>query len=159
MTLENIYYIGQTIAVVALLISILFVGYQIRQNTKALRATSHHAITDSFNQLNTLLISDPKCVSLYRRGLAGLEKLDEDERVSFGYMNLAYQRIFETLFYQYKNGTMDKKLFEAELGTLEWVAGSTGFRQWWADNPISLSTEYRAFMKDLIAEASQTAPE
>ncbi len=155
MTLENIYYVGQTIAVVALLISILFVGYQIRQNTKAIRATSHHAITDSFNQLNTLLISDPKCVSVYRRGVAGLENLDDDERISFAYLNLAYQRIFETLFYQYKNGTMDEKLFEAELATLKWVAGYPGFRQWWAENPISLSAEYRVFMDELIAEAAK----
>jgi hypothetical protein len=28
------------------------VGLQIRQNTKAIKATSHHAITDSFNAIN-----------------------------------------------------------------------------------------------------------
>lgn len=151
MTLEDIYYIGQTIAVVALLISILFVGYQIRQNTKAIRATSHHAITDSFNQLNALFINDPLRGRVWRLGMQDLKNLDEDEQASFGFMLLAYSRIFETLYYQYKNGTMDKKLFDAELRTLKWTVKNSGFRQWWAENPISLSDEYRAFIDGLIA--------
>jgi len=159
MTLENIYYMGQTIAVAALLISLLFVGYQIHQNTKAIKATSHHAITDSFNQINALMISDPACVSVWRRGLSGLENLDEDERISFGFMNLAYARIFETLFYQYENGTMDKKLFDAELASLKMFIRYPGFRQWWSENPISLSTEYRAFVGNVIADAEMRATE
>jgi len=156
MTLENIYYVGQTIAVVALLISILFVGYQIRQNTKAIRATSHHAITDSFNQINALIISDPKVARLWRLGITGSAELNEDDATSFSLMVLAYMRIFETLYYQYKNGTMDKKLFDAELNTLKWTAANPGFREWWAKNPISLSNDYRDFINGLIAEA--TAP-
>ena len=156
MTLEEIYYIGQTVAVVALLISILFVGYQIRQNTKAIRATSHHAITDSFNQINALIIGDPKIARLWRLGMAGSSELNEDEATSFSLMALAYMRIFETLYYQYKNGTMDRKLFDAELNTLKWTAANPGFREWWRENPISLSAEYRDFINGLIAEA--TAP-
>ena len=151
MTLESIYYVGQTIAVVALLISILFVGYQIRQNTKAIKATSHHAITDSFNQLNAILIIDPSRGRVWRLGLLGLENLEEDEQIAISFMMLSYSRIFETLYYQYKNGTMDKKLFDAELKTLTWTVSKPGFREWWANNPISLGAEYRAFIDGLIA--------
>jgi hypothetical protein len=154
MTLENIYYIGQTIAVVALLISILFVGYQIHQNTKAIKATSHHAITDSFNQINALMITDRSSARLWRLGLSGMKKLDEDEQVSFSFMMLGYSRVFETLYYQYKNGTMDRKLFDAELNTLKWSVSNPGFREWWANNPISLSAEYRGFIDGLIAAST-----
>jgi hypothetical protein len=154
MTLENIYYVGQTVAVAALLVSILFVGYQIRQNTKAIKATSHHAITDSFNQINALIISDPEVARLWRLGMAGTAELNEDDATSFSLMALAYMRVFETLYYQYKNGTMDKKLFDAELNTLKWTASNPGFREWWAKNPISLSAEYRDFINGLIAEAT-----
>lgn len=158
MTLEEIYYVGQTIAVVALFLSIIFVGYQIRHNTKAIKATSHHAVTDSFNQISSLLIGDPSLGRVWRLGLTGLKNLGEDERGSFGFMLLAYSRIFETLYYQYKNGTMDRKLYDAEVKTLEWAVACPGFREWWADNPISLSREYREFIDGLIAAATQTPP-
>lgn len=154
MTLETIYDIGQTIAVLA---SLIFVGYQIRQNTRALRATSHHAITDSFNAINTLIIGDLKIARLWRLGMAGLETLDEDERVSFSFMALGYMRIFETLHYQYSSGALEKKLFDAELNTLKWTVTNPGFQAWWPANPISLSAEYRAFIDGLIRDAQDNS--
>lgn len=153
MTLEEINYVAQTIGVAAILASLVFVGYQIRQNTRALRATSHHAVSDSFNAINTLIAGDPRATRIWRLGLAGLDALDEDERASFGFIALAYMRIFETLHYQYVTGVLEPKLFEAELNTLKWSVTNPGIVTWWAANPISLSAEYRAFIDGLIREA------
>ena len=155
MTLEEISYISQIVAVVAVLASLAFVGYQIHQNTKALKATSHHAITDSFNAINTLIISDQKVARLWRLGNAGAEGLDEDERTSFSFIALGYMRIFETLHYQYSSGTLEKKLFDAELNTLKWTVTNPGFQAWWPNNPISLSAEFRAFIDGLLRDAQE----
>jgi hypothetical protein len=150
MTIDTIIDIGQTVAVFA---SLIFVGYQIRQHTRALKATSHHAITDSFNALNVLVYSDPRVARIQRLGLAGLGDFDEDEALQFSWLVLANMRIFETLYYQYKTGTMEEQLYEAELRTLNWLASQPGFQAWWLANPISFSTEFRAFIGGLISEA------
>lgn len=158
MTLEELAYISQIVGVVAVLASLIFVGLQIQQNTKALKATSHHAVTDSFNAINNMMANDPAFARRWRLSLTGDEGLDEDERVSVSFMRLAYMRIFETIYYQYKNGTLDKKLFDAELTTLKWTATEhPGFRAWWANNPISLSAEFRAFIDGLIRDAQKEA--
>jgi hypothetical protein len=158
MTLEELSYLSQIVGVVAVLASLIFVGLQVRQNTKALKATSHHAITDSFNVINTLIMSDPKVARRWRLGLAGAEGIDEDERSSIDMMMLGYMRIFETLYYQYKSGTMEAKLFEAELNTLKWAVTNPGFVAWWPNNPISLSAEYRTFIDGLIRDTQQAGP-
>jgi hypothetical protein len=155
MTLEGIYYISQIAAVIGIFASLIFVGLQIRQNTKAIKATSHHAVTDSFNAINNLVLSDPKVARIWRLALAGSEKLDEDERTSADFMLLANMRIFETIYYQYKNGTLDKNLFDAELKTLKWAVTHPGVQAWWVANPISFSTEYRAFIEGLISDAQR----
>jgi hypothetical protein len=157
MTLEELAYISQIVGVVAVLASLIFVGLQIRQNTRALKATSHHAVTDSFNAINTLILSDPKVARLWRLAITGSQDLNEDERTSADFMLLANMRIFETLYYQYKNGTMDKQLFDAELKTLKWSVTNPGFRAWWAVNPISLSAEFRTFIDGLIRDAQREA--
>ena len=46
MTLENIYYIGQTLAVMAILASLIFVGFQVRQNARHTRAQIQSARVD-----------------------------------------------------------------------------------------------------------------
>ena len=156
MTISDISDIGQALAAVATVLGLVFVGYQIRQNTRALKATSHHAVTDSFNALNALLVSDQNFARIWRCGLAGLVNLDEDEAMSFSYMVLANMRIFETLYYQYKTGTMEEKLFEAELRTLKWAVTNPGFRTWWFANPIALSAEFREFIEGLIRDAQES---
>jgi hypothetical protein len=150
MTLETIIDLGQTVAVFT---SLVFVGYQIRQHTRALKATSHHAITDSFNALNVLVYSDPRVARIQRLGLAGLGNFNEDEALQFSWLLLANMRIFETLYYQFKTGTMEQQLYEAELRTLKWVTSQPGFQAWWLANPISFSAEFRMFIGGLIIEA------
>ena len=157
MTLENINYVAQTVGVAAILVSMIFVSVQIRQNTRALKATSHHAITDSFNALNALIISDQNVARLWRLGMAG-STLDEDERTSVNFMTIAYMRIFETLYYQFGTGALEPKLFEAELNTLKWTVTNPGFMAWWPANPISFSAEYRAFIDGLIRDAQYQSP-
>lgn len=94
-----------------------------------------------------------------------MESLTPEEQVSMSFMNLGYARIFETLYYQHKNGTMPNELFEAEVQTLRWAARQPGWRTWWYENPISLSREYRDYMNGLIddelakEEAEASSPE
>lgn len=68
-------------------------------------------------------------------------------------MMLGYMRIFEALHYQFNSGILEKKLFDAELGTLRWVVTNPGFLPWWRANPSSLSAEFRAFIDGLIRDA------
>lgn len=155
MTLADLADLSQALGAVAVFASLIFVGVQIRQNTKALKATSHHAITDSFNAVNALIVSDQKVARLWRLGMAGSDILDEDERQSFAFMAIGYMRIFETLYYQHTAGTLATQLFEAELNTLKWTVTNPGFVAWWSVNPISLSAEFRAFIDGLIRDAAQ----
>ena len=155
LSLTDLSDLSQIFAAIAVFASLIFVALQIRQNTKAIKAASHHAVTDSFNAINTLIISDPKVARLWRLGLAGSGELDEDEQISFSFMSLGYMRVFETLHYQYTTGALEPKLFEAELNTLQWTVTNPGFRAWWAVNPISLSTEFRAFIDGLIRDARE----
>ena len=155
MTIETLYYVSQIVAVVGIFASLIFVGLQVRQNTKALKATSHHAVTDRFNAMNNMIANDTAFARSRRLGNAACAQLNEDERVSFSFMALGYMRIFETLYFQYTNGTLDKKLFDAELKTLKWIATQPGFLAWWAGNPISLSAEFRAFIDGFIRDAQK----
>jgi hypothetical protein len=55
MTLADLSDLSQALGAIAVFASLIFIGVQIRQNTKAQEASSHHAVTDSFNAINTLI--------------------------------------------------------------------------------------------------------
>ena len=160
MTLETIYYITQIIAVIAVVASLIFVGLQVRQgaeqtrlNTRALKATSHHAITDSFNHLNTTLATDPDLARIWDAGNKGIENLKPEELTAYYSILLAYIRVFETLFFQSQTGTMARELWEAERRVLQFMFALPGVQQWWAHAALlPFSDAFRAEIGTLIAK-------
>jgi hypothetical protein len=122
MTLQDLGSIGELLAAVATIATLAYLSVQIRQNTRALRASSHHAVTDSFNHINMALGQDPTLGRVFRKGNAGLAELTEDERITFGFIHLSVFRVFETLFYQREIGTAEEQLFQSELRSLDAVA-------------------------------------
>ena len=58
MTLGELGSLGEFLAAIATLATLIYLAVQIRQNTLATRAASHHAITDVMNKTNHLVIGD-----------------------------------------------------------------------------------------------------
>ena len=151
MTLVTIYYITQIIAVIAVVASLIFVGLQVRQgaeqtrlNTRALKATSHHAISDSFNHLNTTLATNLDLARIWDAGLQGVDNLKPEELTAFHSMLIAYVRIFETLYFQSETGMMAKELWDAEKRVLRFMFAMPGVQQWWALPLLPFSDAFRA---------------
>ena len=68
---------------VGVLIGLVFVGYEIRQNTVQLRAESSLSITETVNALNAGMYSDPELAEILIRGTEDLGALNSVERSRF----------------------------------------------------------------------------
>jgi hypothetical protein len=62
---------------------LVFVGFEIRQNTSQLRADASYSITASVNELNAGLYGDPEFAEVVFRGEADLSSLTPLERTRF----------------------------------------------------------------------------
>lgn len=142
--------IGEIIGAAAVVLSLAYLAVQVRQNTRSVRAASFHGITDSFNHLNGLLASDASLAQVFRRGLQDLSSLDPDERIRFDFLVLGAFRIFETLFYQSRQGTGEQVLWRAEEGTMRALLSNPGLRDWWNSNPLSFTPQFRTLVDTLI---------
>jgi len=71
------------LANVGVLGGLVFVGFEVRQNTSQLRAESSHSITASVNEMNAGIYSDSTLAELLLRGEQDLESLSAIERVRF----------------------------------------------------------------------------
>lgn len=153
MTLENIYYVGQTIAVVALVVSLVFVGVQIRQNTRATRAASHNTVSDSLNEINRMFAENAELTKIWLRGNGDRRSLTAEDRWRFDCVLRAYMHVCETMFVQAGLGAGDKGIMFAEEGGIRTVLSSPGSREWWAENPYGFCAAFRAYVEKLAASA------
>lgn len=56
--------IGEILGAVGVILTLLYLAIQIRQNTHATRAASHHAVTDSLNQGNIAIAQNAELAQI-----------------------------------------------------------------------------------------------
>ena len=107
MALEQYANLGEIVGGIAVVISLIYLALQIRQNTRAVRTSNFHRITDSFNQINNTIAHDESLARVFRVGMANYQDLSEDEKIRFNFMFLSAFRILETLYYQSTQGVAE----------------------------------------------------
>ena len=155
MTLEELAYISQIIGVVAVFASLIFVGVQIRQNTRATRAASHNAVSDSLNEINRMFAENADLTRIWVAGAANRQALTPEERWRFDSTMRAYLHVCETMFIQAGLGTGDKSVLQAEEEGIRRTLAAPGVREWWTENPYGFCAEFRTYVAKLVASVEK----
>ena len=151
MTLAEISQISQTLGSAAVVASLIFVGVQIRQNTKTARAASHHAVSEALNQVNLLWARNSEVSRIWLSGISDRRALTPEDRWRFDSTMRAYLHVCETMYTQADLGAGDLGIVTAEEGGIKSVFSSDGVREWWAENPFGFSPEFRRYVERLVS--------
>ena len=149
MNLAEASQIAQIVGSAAVVASLIFVGFQIRQNTKATRAASHHEVSVALNWINLLWARSGEVSHIWIAGLSERGALTPQERWRFDSMVRAYLHICETMYIQAGLGSGDFGIVMAEENGIKTLFASDGARQWWAENPFGFSPEFRQYIDRL----------
>ncbi len=143
MTLEELYYISQIVAVIAIFGSLIFVGVQVRQNseqikanTRSIKAAAAFEGTHSWATTNEMIVADASdafllmAIATYDPG-KGWHDFAEADRARVTLVQRALFQKLEGLYFLYKYGNLDKALWEARLSWAAGVIKLPFYRQWW----------------------------
>lgn len=155
MTLTDLANLGQLIGGIAVVASLLFVGFQIRQNTKANRASTLQMNADYWLHYLTSL-ADPAMSEVYAKGAMGSEGLDGPQ---FGRFFLICRATFmgcENQHHQYLAGLLDEDAYRGYEATIrEQIVAFPGIRAMWELVKHTYSPEFVAFLDEQIADAPE----
>jgi hypothetical protein len=154
MTLADISQISQTLGSAAVVASLIFVGVQIRQNTKVTRAESHHAVSEALNQVNLLWARNSEATRIWLSGMSDRRALTPEHRWRFDSMMRANLHVCETMYTQVDLGTGDHGIVVAEEDGIKTVFSSDGVREWWTENPFGFSPGFRRYVEKLTKPRS-----
>ena len=86
--------IAEILSAIGVLITLIYLAFQIRDNTRSLHAASLESILEGARDRYFLpMANTPDMANIYARGLNSLEQLDEDETRRFFYM--MYEQLFQ----------------------------------------------------------------
>jgi hypothetical protein len=98
---------AELIGVTAVVASLVFVGYEIRQNTSQLRTDGARSVTEMVNHLNTGIFSDATLTEIVEKGIQNFESLDEIERAQFESYQFARLNIADYIMDLEREGVSD----------------------------------------------------
>jgi len=122
--------IGDLIGGVAIIVSLVYVGVQIKQSTAAARAATNQAFSAQYAN-HMLPLQNIDFRDVFMRGLTGLDQLDSGEQVAFfSYLN-GVMRMFEAFYLQKRDGTFDSAVYDSWATQLVDMFGNSGAQEYW----------------------------
>ena len=112
MPLEQIANIAEISAVVLVIVTLSYVGVQIRQHTDALRVSTAHNTAEDFSATYLLMAERGELADILFRGMQNLEALEPVERLRFYAYFHKFFRAVENAHYQFTRGALEAQPFE-----------------------------------------------
>ncbi|MBX9606620.1 MAG: hypothetical protein K2Y51_10360 [Gammaproteobacteria bacterium] len=145
MSLEEIYYVGQTIAVIAIVGSLFALIAQNRAAQKQAQESTVRNQIQGLQNISRALFETPDLAGIWLRGIEGIDRLSAEERVKFlAYVTYAL-RTWEGLYAQFKDGKFPESDWAGHIEMLRGLQALTGVANVWELRGHAFSADFRRF--------------
>jgi len=147
MTLQDLGSIGEIVGAIGMIVSLVYLSVQIRQNTRSVRTASFQEAVRDVIAITDGLSTDRELSRIYWKGLADFSSLDPEERRRFSAYMVGMFRRFENIVYQTRYGALDAGAWVGIKRTAITTLARPGAAAWWAEAQDLFSEEFRAYVE------------
>jgi hypothetical protein len=148
MTLEQLNFVLQIIGSVGVVGSLIFVGLQVRQNTKATRVQVQENMTSDYIAVAHMLIDNAE---VFTRGIAAtpdsFASFSAAEKMISFVCFFAMFKHFENIHSQRERGFIDKESWAAWSEHILMSFNQPGVKIWWELRRGSFNPHFRSFLE------------
>ena len=143
---------GEFLGGIAVVISLVYLASQIRQNSRLLQVSTTVALGQGDIEISKLVIEHPEVMRIFSVGAPNPESLSETERIRFdGYLLLCVRQ-FQQNYFVAQDGALKPALWEGEVKALACILKQAGPRKWWDGVRFGFCDEFADFVDGLIRE-------
>ncbi len=150
MPLDQIANIAEISAAVLVIVSLIYVGIQIRQNTDTLKVRTAHDAAEDLADLYLLPAQNGEYADIFFRGLQDLESLEPVEKLRFYAYFHKFFRTYENAHYQFTRGALEAEPFEGLSQQMILMKTSPGLPAYWQDRKEFFSKPFQEFVDNEI---------
>ena len=122
--------IAEALGAVGVIATVIYLAFQIRQNTKSIQGSTGQSLMSQEMGLYALIAEH---ASVYRRGCANLTDLDSDETVVFEYLVSAEQSQLYSAYVQFNRNHISESLWRSYIADWTDKLQKPGFQVLWED--------------------------
>ncbi len=142
--------IGEILAAIAVVVTLIYLAKQIRQNAQAVQVSALRDTTEQWHRWSEVLAASPELADIVARGNKSYKQLPENEAMRYG----AYVQMFFDSTESYRSLIVEHQV-QKELDVLESIVArricETGFREWWSENHPDYNSEFVDWINGIFA--------
>ena len=151
MDLNDLGNIGEFVGSIGVVVSLVFVGLEIRKNTKETRRTNaRYTASDHAKALHAFL-RDDEIATIAVTGFGDIGSMPPVERYRFDLLLLVWLQAIEQAFADFRNGDLDEDLLVGYRNAIPSVLNAPGGSAWWKERKYWFSHAFRAEVEALLA--------
>jgi hypothetical protein len=153
MTLEDLGSIGEFVAALATVGTLVYLAIQIRSNTRQMRGQAFVSLNDASRQIISRLHDDPSLDAIVLKATADWSSLSVDEQRRATYFFIDDTNYFELAFMLWQQGAIDEQTYATKEAHLITVLMSPGRRYWWDEVEYIVDPRFRRRIDSQLAIA------
>ncbi len=147
MALEDLANFGQLVSAIAVVISLVYLALQVRQNTASLRSEAYGRALDRISEMQGRFSSDPVFAGLWARASADVGSLTPAERIRAMWALYEVFGAFEFMYLQHSVGALPEEVWQRWSRTIAWWFSNPGIAAMWCARPAPFTQSFTAYVE------------
>lgn len=151
MNLEQLYFIAEIVAALAVIISIVYLGLQIKMTRIQNKKEIHLGMSTVRSEITFNLASDKELSYLVAQGLSGKHKMTANEYFRFSNFAFSYFVAYEVAYHRSLSKDIDQDMAEGMKDSIHWWLSFPGVQMFWRNNvAFGFSKKFKVFVNQTI---------
>ena len=150
MDLDTLAKLGEFVGGFFVVVSIIYLAHQVRQNTRSLKAENYARVLNRMSSLQANLSTDADLNRIITVGAERPGALTPSERLRFSWAMYELFGAGEFMYHQSQLNALPDAVWDRWKASIGWWLSHPGMRAWWKARPAPLSADFEAFAEDMI---------
>ena len=163
LSLDSAAKVAEVVSAVVVIIGLLFVGFEVRENTIAQQFSATQTLVSEYNSAISA-INDREFVCIFIRAGNDFDSLSQSDKIRFSILMQPVFRTLEQLHYSNLKGTIDPNVYSGFQRQFQSMMLLPGNRQYWEARRDWFGDDFQKYMDqinsvDVSAEPANFASE
>ena len=149
----------EIVGVIAVLLGLLFVGLELRQNSDLLRITATQTLAAEYGDALEVMAYEGEAACVYALGINGLDNLNDVQRLRFFVQMFLIFRSAEQLHFYSMEGMVEDRVWRGFERQLKEVANLPGVQEWWTHRNSWFSDMFQEYISAVMASGPVAEPQ
>jgi len=149
--LHDLASIAEVIGAIAIVISLVYVGVQVNDSTRAVRSATANETSAALSSWYAQMGTDEQASRVFMVGMTSPEELSAEEFFQFVFQMHGLMLEYQAAYYLAQEGTLDAELQEATTNTLLGVRDLPGFLVYWGQRKDLFKADFKAYVEELLS--------